>query len=168
MASRDINDCDSRLIKIYYDFQAEMKKAGLAFILTCTARSMQEQAALFAQGRESTIDVNDLRRKAGLDLLPMVDSKGNAIIYKPITWTMQSYHIVDKANINPFMWKSRAFDIALVYPNNPKKVYYDLKVDVDNDKLPDYREAANIGIKVGLTVGYDFKQSDPPHYQLKV
>lgn len=70
---------------------------------------------------------------------------------KIVTWTHKSKHI-----------EGKAFDIAIL---KNKKPTWDLKVDVDEDEIPDYQEAAEIGRNVGLRAGADFK--DYPHFELK-
>ncbi len=68
---------------------------------------------------------------------------------KIVTWTKHSRHSDHKA-----------FDIAIVKDGKPT---WDLKVSVDGDDIPDYLEAAEIGRKVGLKPGADFK--DYPHFE---
>lgn len=70
---------------------------------------------------------------------------------KIVTWTHKSKHI-----------EGKAFDIAIL---KNKKPTWDIKVDVDDDEVPDYQEAAEIGRSVGLKAGADYK--DYPHFELK-
>ena len=149
-----------------------MNKAGLKFILTCTARLYKEQVALFAQGRQEIDEVNKLRLVANMAPLPEFNKDGSVIIYKPVTWTLYSKHVVDYFDHDMWVSKADAFDIALVYPNMSNKIYYDLKIDVDGDKINDYEEAARIGESVGLKPGMRFKDKkgnpnpDPAHFEI--
>ena len=146
----------------YFDFSNEMTKAGLVFDLTSVARDYKEQLALFAQGRESLTKVNALRAIA---LMPPIR---NDIENKIVTWTLNSKHIVNRQNETPFDDLSNAFDIILIktiIPLKPSR-HYDLKISVNNNKIPDYLEASEIGKKVGLIVGASFKNPDYPHYQV--
>lgn len=70
---------------------------------------------------------------------------------KIVTWTHKSKHILGEA-----------FDIVILKEGKPS---WDLKVDVNDDEIPDYQEAADIGRKVGLRAGADFK--DFPHFEFK-
>jgi hypothetical protein len=84
-----------------------MSKAGLPFIVTCTARSVREQVALYAQGREPLEHVNTLRRLARLGPISYrTTSAGSPGPCNPGTsWTWTTHPENDKA---------RAFDIALL------------------------------------------------------
>jgi peptidoglycan L-alanyl-D-glutamate endopeptidase CwlK len=68
-----------------------------------------------------------------------------------VTWTRHSKHS-----------ERTAFDIAIVRDGKP---VWDVKVDVDNDHVPDYLEAAKIGEEVGLLAGARWKKPDYPHFQ---
>jgi hypothetical protein len=52
MASRDINDLSEDCRAKYLLFEKAMTDKGLKFIVTCTARTYNEQVALYAQGRQ--------------------------------------------------------------------------------------------------------------------
>lgn len=51
--SRNIEDLTPETQELYWKFDAEMKKAGLDYIVTCTYRSQAEQDNLYKQGRTS-------------------------------------------------------------------------------------------------------------------
>ncbi len=51
MASRNLDDLTPACREAYERFAAAMERAGLPFLVTCTARSVREQVALYAQGR---------------------------------------------------------------------------------------------------------------------
>jgi hypothetical protein len=172
MASRNISDLSDKCREKYYLFLNAMNKAGLKFIITCTSRSYKEQVALFAQGRQDIDEVNKLRLIAGMAPLLENDKDGKPITYRPVSWTLVSRHVTDYFDHDMWITKSDAFDIALMYPNIPNKVYYDLKVDVDHNHIGDYEEAARIGEKVGLKPGMRFKKKDgspnpdPAHFEV--
>lgn len=128
-------------------FSYNMTMAGLNFIVTSTLRTLTEQEALYAQGRESRQTINAIRERAGMPPLSLVESK------KVVTWTMESRHLT-----------GRAFDIALVYPST-KTIYWGEKISVNIDKTPDYLEAAKIGQKVGLIAGGFWDTPDWPHFE---
>ena len=72
---------------------------------------------------------------------------------KIVTWTHNSRHT-----------KRDAFDIALLLKGKP---VWDIKIDVDNDHVPDYQEAGKIGGSIGLEWGGNWKRPDYPHFQMK-
>lgn len=155
MASTKICDLVPALQKLFRLFEKGMLEAGISFKLTCTARTYKEQLALYAQGRQSLLEVNKLRKAAGL---PGISQKENT---KKVTWTLNSKHII---NPEKGITQAKAFDIVLLTDGRP---HWDLKVDVDKDLVPDYKEAANVGRSVGLLPGADFKKNpDYPHFEL--
>ena len=151
MASTKITDLTPNMQLLYKKFAKAMAKAGLAFKLTCTARNINEQIALYAQGRETLEKTNSLRKKAGLPPITAVENK------RKVTWTLKSKHIVDEV-----VTKASAFDIVLLKDGRP---HWDIKVNVNKNLVPDYKEAADIGVSVGLKAGAYFKTPDFPHYE---
>ena len=71
MASRDPKLLVPELYALYLLFEAEMKKAGEDFIITCTTRTQTDQDALWAKGRTAPGPI--------------------------VTWTRKSLHIEGKA-----------------------------------------------------------------------
>jgi peptidoglycan L-alanyl-D-glutamate endopeptidase CwlK len=71
---------------------------------------------------------------------------------KKVTWTLKSKHIDRKA-----------FDIAILKDRKPT---WDLKADVNDNDLPDYKEAGRIGQSVGLIWGGSWNSPDYPHFQI--
>ncbi len=157
MPSRKIEDCVPDLQNLIYAFTARMAKADLPFIITCTARTVREQIALYAQGREKLEQTNYLRKLAGL---PAVSFQENT---RKVTWTLQSAHLIDLDDNVRGNDKSRAFDIVI---NRNGKPCWDVKVDVNEDGIPDYEEAGKIAESVGLVWGGRWKTPDRPHFQL--
>lgn len=72
---------------------------------------------------------------------------------RKVTWTLKSRHI-----------DGEAFDIAVCKTGVPQ---WDGKCDVDEDGIPDYTEAGQIGESLGLEWGGRWKSPDFPHFQLK-
>jgi peptidoglycan L-alanyl-D-glutamate endopeptidase CwlK len=71
---------------------------------------------------------------------------------KVVTWTKHSEHT-----------KRTAFDIAILKSGQP---VWDIKVDVNEDDIPDYKQAGEIGEACGLIWGGRWKPSDPCHFQM--
>lgn len=151
MSSRKIEDLTPTMQTKYWLFDAKMKAAGIPYVVTCTARDISEQKALYAQGRETLSIVNDLRKRAGMS---PIDTKNNI----KVTWTMNSKHIVNLGDNDPNNNKSRAFDIALTKDG---KAHWDIKISVNKNDIPDYLEARKIGLSVGLKI----IEKDLPHYE---
>jgi peptidoglycan L-alanyl-D-glutamate endopeptidase CwlK len=156
MSSRKIEDLTPKMQLLYSQFKAKMDEAKIPFIVTCTARSVKEQQALYAQGRHSLVEVNIMRAIAGLPPITETENK-----YK-VTWTLNSRHLVDLDDGNLDNDKSRAFDIVIT---KDKKAIWDIKVDVNQNQRPDYFEAGKIGESVGLKWGGRFKTPDYPHFE---
>lgn len=136
-------------------FSARMAEAGIPFALTCVLRTEQEQEALYAQGRELLVKVNELRSKAKMRPISEEENK------RVVTNTKRSLHFPNQEG------KSKAFDIVIL--RGDAKWEWDVKFDGNADGIADYLEAAMIGQNLGLEVGglwNTFK--DWPHYQEKV
>lgn len=72
---------------------------------------------------------------------------------KVVTWTRHSRHT-----------ERDAFDIVILRDGKP---VWDVKVDIDKDDIPDYKEAGRIGETVGFEWGGRWKTPDYPHFQLR-
>ena len=155
MASRLVSECTPALQKKIKAFTIAMFSKGLPFVITCTSRTVKEQVALYAQGREDLFTVNALRYIAGL---PPITETQNI----KVTWTLKSKHLIDLDDDNPANDKSRAFDIAITCNGRPT---WDIKVDANRDSIPDYVQAGEIGESVGLRWGGRFKNPDRPHFE---
>jgi hypothetical protein len=66
MASRKIEDLHPSIQDMARGFLSQCSERGMHVIVTCTLRTMEEQAALYAQGREAIAAVNTLRAIAGM------------------------------------------------------------------------------------------------------
>ncbi len=166
MSSRKIDDLIPPLQIIFYKFKADMDEAGHKFLVTCTLRHEVEQIALWLQGRDTLEVVNEARRNAQL---PDITEKENT---RRVTWTKYSKHFGVKADSSlgklcpDWVGKSMAFDIAMETAEGVP--HWQIKVDVDEDGIPDYVEAAKIGESVGLISGRSFPNPDYPHLEYKV
>ena len=157
MASRKTEDLVPELQKKFIAFQYAMAAAGIPFMLTSTARTVREQIALYAQGREKLEATNSLRCAAGLSPISFMENG------RKVTWTLASEHIIDLEDNIPENDHSRAFDIAIMRGGH---ACWDLKVDVNKNDLPDYEEAGRIGESVGLRWGGRFHSPDPVHFEV--
>lgn len=156
MASRKVTDLTPSMQTKFKAFAVKLLQANIPFILTCTARTVDEQVALYAQGRKLFFDVNELRHMAGL---PPITAEQNK---HKVTWTLKSKHLIDLDDGNPDNDKSRAFDIAITRDGKP---VWDTKIDVNHDQKSDYEQAGLIGESVGLRWGGRFKTPDMPHFE---
>ena len=158
MADRDRNNLTPWMQGMLCEFEVEAERAGIPFIVTNVSRYFHEQVALFAQGRFPLREINILRKKAGLYLVGPEEAS------RVVTWTLCSEHIIDLGDADRNNDKSRAFDVALKRVVD-KGVHWDIKIDVNNNDIPDYEELARIGEKIGLTAGARFRSPDYPHFQ---
>lgn len=156
MASRAVTDCTPSLQAKIKKFTIAMFRARIPFVITCTARTVKEQVALWSQNRDDLFTVNALRFAAGLPPISEEENKHK------VTWTLKSNHLIDLEDDIPGNDKSRAFDIAIVRDNKP---VWDIKVDVNEDQIPDYIQAGLIGESVGLRWGGRFRHRDMPHLE---
>jgi peptidoglycan L-alanyl-D-glutamate endopeptidase CwlK len=150
MASRKIEDLSETMQDLYRQFERGMDEAGIDYVVTCTARSDEEQAALFAQGRKPLAEVNALRAVVGY---PPIDPYENL---RKVTWTLESKHIVKEPED-----RARAFDIVILKPG--RKAEWSIKADVNGNEIPDYEEAGKIGKSVGLKWGGEY--GDYVHFE---
>lgn len=157
MASRRIEDCVPELQEKYKAFAAGMDAAGIPYMITCTARRVREQIALYAQGREKLDHVNALRKLAGMAPITWQENA------EKVTWTLASKHLIDLDDNNPDNDHSRAFDIAIMRDGRPT---WCLKVNINANDIPDYDEAGRIGEAVGLRWGGRFPSPDRPHFEV--
>lgn len=157
MASRMMSDLEPSLAKKAYQFLEKCREAGLPVHITCTGRTEREQAALYAQGRKPLAEVNEMRKACGLWMLKDEDNR------RPITWTMQSKHIIRlDAATGMALNHARAFDVALV---RDKQMVWELKVDINDNDIPDWEEIGRLGEACGLVWGGRWKSPDRPHFE---
>ena len=158
MASRDPKDLAPDLQPLHAEWLKRCKAKGLNVITTCTARTYQEQLALYAQGRNPLSYTNALRKVAGLGSITEKENKSK------VTWTMNSRHIINLKDSDSSNDKATAWDFAVL---NGKNVSWDIKADVNKNGIADYEEAGKIAEDLGLEWGGRWKSPDAPHIQRK-
>jgi hypothetical protein len=128
---------------------------GIPIIFTSTARTIATQRALFAQGRQPLVEINRLRKIAGMWLF--VEWRDKTDYEMIVTWTLKSKHLVSQLGVD----RAHAFDFA-IYTGQPN---WNDKVNVNKNDIPDYTEVVNLGRLIGLKVGADFPKPDLPHME---
>lgn len=156
MSSRAITDMTDKMVILYQKFESAMRAASIPFIVTCTARTYQEQVALYAQGRQGLAEVNALRKVARLAPITATDNR------RQVTWTLASRHIINLYDGLADNDKARAFDIVLTAGG---KATWDVKADINKNNISDYTEAGKIGESVGLVWGGRFSKQDLCHFE---
>ncbi|MEJ2255344.1 MAG: M15 family metallopeptidase, partial [Nitrospirota bacterium] len=120
------------------------RERGLEVLVTSTARTGAEQAALYAQGRKPLDAVNALRAEAGM---PSIAPGENRIVTRART------------SVHEF---GCAFDLALVKDG---RAVWDPEADTNQNALADYRELGRLGEALGLKWGGRFGLRDYGHFQ---
>jgi hypothetical protein len=147
MASRKIEDLTPRMQEKILAFEAALADAGLDhFRRCCTYRSQAEQNVLWMQGRKSLLDVNAGRKSIGL--APVTEKQN-----KKVTWRTVSVHTGREA-VDYFVLKDGQY-------------CDDLKVDINKNDIPDWREFGRIAGECGLEWGGVWQRPDYPHVQWK-
>ncbi len=136
----------------WMDWDARMTAAGIPHILTSTGRWLEEQMALYVQGRVPLATVNRFRVAVGMTPLPDGENR-------PVTWTLSSKHVLRPSQ---GITLARAFDFAIVKNG---VATWDLKVSVNQNDIPDYQEAGQIGVNCGLIWGGNWGTPDYPHLE---
>jgi peptidoglycan L-alanyl-D-glutamate endopeptidase CwlK len=155
----DIGYLDPRMAKDIPEFMRKIAYADLNIRITCTARLMRCQVALYAQGRQSVTEINRLRQLARMNAIGAVEAK------KIITWTLFSKHLVNYDDTDPNNDYSQAFDFVVL---SGKQAIWDVKASVNKNKIPDYEEVGEIAESFGWEWGGRWKKSpDYPHIQLR-
>jgi len=157
MFYRDISKLTPMLRTKYYEFHDLMTEIGIPYTVTCTARELKDQVALYAQGRQPLLEVNDLRRLAKMPSITEEENK------RRVTWTLKSKHLINLDDKDITNDLAKAFDIVIL---NNGKVDWNYKVDVNYDHISDYSQAGNIGESVGLVWGGRFKTPDYCHFEI--
>jgi hypothetical protein len=154
MSSRELKHVYKPLRDVIKKALDEADARGLPVIITCTKRDSKEQEALYAQGRESLVKVNSMRKACGLWEITKDENK------RKVTWTHSSYHTLDPL--------SMAVDFAITFPEG--KICWDVKADVNNNEITDYKEFGEICKvidPINIEWGGDWKKPDNPHIQWK-
>ena len=140
MASRKLSDLHPLVRTKAQDLLETLSLAGIDVIVTCTLRTKEEQAALYAQGRQPADEINRLRKRAGL-----------ASITSP-----QTYLIVTNARPGE-SWHQYglAFDLC---PIEAGKCVWDTSAKA-------WQKVGSAGVKQGLEWGGTWNKKDFPHFQ---
>jgi len=148
MASRKIEDLTPRMQEKIKRFETRLAEEGHEnFKRSCTFRSQAEQNALWKRGRYPLDIVNAAYTSVGL--APITENENK----RPVTWKAVSDHTAREA--------------VDYYQALPGIANYDIKVDVDDDKIPDWQEFVRIAEACGLECGGRWKKADWPHVQWK-
>lgn len=165
MSNRDINDLIPEARLPYMAAKAECAEKGLYVIETCVKRSLLEHIALYAQGRESYREICQLRAVAGLWGIAEDEAA------KKVTWTFLSKHIAQYAlpKDHKDYGKVLAVDFALKhFVDGKSKLYWNVKVDVNDNEVSDFKEVGLIFEKHGFEWGGRWSKPDRPHIQWPV
>jgi len=139
MASRKIDDLHESVRDKAKAFLHECGEQGIAILITCTLRSMEEQAALYAQGREDTAKVNELRKLAGMP--PLGPENGIVTNARP-GYSLHNFGL--------------AFDVVPLDGGKP----------IWNSSHPVWQRIGNNGKAVGLEWAGEWKRfREYPHFQ---
>jgi hypothetical protein len=110
-------------------------------------------------GREDLLTTNRLRKAASL---PAITEDQNR---RKITWTMNSKHIVNKEDTDPFNDLSRAIDFGLLDING--KYHGESQADLNGDSKHDYEQlGAIIEVKGKGKVKWGGRFGDEPHMEM--
>lgn len=149
--SRSLDDLHPVVKEQFLKLQKLAKeKFALNIICTNTLRTADEQAALYAQGRQLLSIVNAMRGKAGMS--PIIDAENK---------------VITNAANNRKSWHGYglAFDIAITDPTG-KKIDWTKASDWNNDDIDDWVQVGTLAEECGLEWGGNFTNMyDPPHYQ---
>jgi hypothetical protein len=163
--SRNIDDLIPEARLPYLAAKNECAEKGLIVVETCVKRKLEEQVALYAQGRESFNEICKLRDYAGL--WPIAEDEAA----KVITWTFLSKHIAQYAmpRDHKDFGKVLAVDFALKhFVDGKSKLYWNSKVDVNENEVPDFEEAGAIFEHHGFVWGGRWSTPDRPHIEWAV
>lgn len=124
---------------------------GLRVIITECLRTADEQAALYAQGRNELAVTNAMRAKAGM---------------APISAHQNTFTITNAATVaDSFHGYGLAFDIAITDAQG-KTIEWSSKSDWNEDGINDWLSVGQLGIDLGLEWGGNWtSRPDMPHYQ---
>jgi len=151
--SRLLSDLSPRCLDLFNKFKVVLDQADIKFVVVFTKRTVAEQIALFAQGRQAYDAVNQLRGEAGLP--PLQHPQENVIITQVDGIHKISHHQTGDA-----------FDLTFAdgngdpyYPNDPVRWF----------------ALGNMAESVGLDWGGRFQPLDknglgwdPDHFEVNV
>ncbi len=130
--------------------QLAKERLGLKIIITQTLRTEDEQRAIYAQGRQSLANVNQLRLLAGMGPIP---EKDNKVVTKAAS-SKDSYH-----------GYGLAFDIAIT-DSTGKRIDWSKASDWNDDGISDWIQVGKLAKECELEWGGLWSSfPDIPHYQ---
>lgn len=133
MSSRKIEDLHPIVQGMWNTFVLACEQKGIKVMVTSTLRTADEQLAYFAQGRKALKGVNEFRSRAGL----------------PLITTQENLRIITK-NFTSIHEFGCAIDFAIVKAG---LVIWEIKADINENNISDYREAGEIAEKIGFRWG---------------
>ncbi len=134
MASRRLEDlCSPVMAKFLKLKKGASDRFGLDIIATSTLRLNIEQAALYAQGRETLEFVNYLRDIA--ELKPISEKRNK----RTVTNTLWSFHLF-----------GCAWDYCIIKGG---RAIWNVKADVNDDDIPDYEQVCDLAEELGIETG---------------
>ncbi len=138
---KSLNVLNPEFKKLVDLFLTKLDEAKIRYFINETLRTIEVQRAYYAQGRQPLIEVNALRKLAGLWQITDVENR------RKITWTMKSKHL-----------EGLAIDIVPLNPTT-KRLWWE---------APDYiwKEIADVSKDCGLEPGYYWDIKDSPHHQM--
>lgn len=141
MASRSLNDLCPPVRDRAHQFTSRCDAEDIHVIITCTRRSADEQAALYAQGRMPLAQVSALRRAVGL--APISEAENRHTVTDAVPG--DSYHQYDCA-----------FDVAII--EGGKCVW--------DPEHPSWARVGKIGRECELEWAGDWtRRRECPHFQ---
>lgn len=163
---RDLTKATPRIRKVFeYSVPRVAEELHETIRPTFVDRTIQEQSALYAQGRDKLANVNLLRKRAGMSPITAQENK------KKVTWTMASRHITDLHDDDPINDLSRAIDFGIF---NIDGSYVKGENKKENDR---YLRVARLIKKLAfemkqkgeitgdIRIGAEFKTKDLPHIE---
>ena len=146
MPSHRIEDLDPVVRAKAIEHERRAKSAGIDCVIRHTRRTILEQEALWAQGRESIAKIKALRKIASL-----YEIRSKKEYERKVTWTLWSKH---QANC--------AYHLVL---RRNGKICWDTEADINDNGISDYEEMGRIGEELGCVWGVGDPKRDLVHYE---
>jgi peptidoglycan LD-endopeptidase CwlK len=131
-----------QVLDAYTHINNRLLGKGVRLRFTYTTRTIEEQDALFAQGRTRLFDAKG--KRLGI----VTKAKGGQSIH--------NYHL--------------AWDIVLLLDRNADGIFeeasWDTTLDFDKDGTADWKECTDYFKSIGAVWGGDWKFKDAPHFEM--
>jgi peptidoglycan L-alanyl-D-glutamate endopeptidase CwlK len=139
MASRKMDDLHESIRDKARVFLRQCNEEGMVIVITCTLRSMEEQTALYAQGREDIAKVNALRQLAGM---PPLGTENRIVTHARPGYSLHNFGL--------------AFDVVPLDAGKP----------IWDSSHPVWHRIGKTGKEAGLEWAGDWKRfKEYPHFQ---